>query len=92
MKSIQPKLDSAKVSEKPRPIGVDLFAGFQEIKRGSSVTGKVLEGRLREVAGGLADAAIIEPERRKAVAREVVRDDEKRLVLEDCLIAIRRCR
>ncbi len=55
---------------------------LQELDAGQHVAGQILGRRVVEVAGRVADAAIVDPQHRDAAAREVVGQHEKRLVAQ----------
>src|SRR5262249_32933422 len=71
---------------------VDLGARAQVVHAGARVGGEVEGRRGGEVAGGLADAAIVGAEHRPAGAGERVGDRGERAHAEDALVAILRAR
>ena len=54
---------------------VDFFPGFQVVERRRCVTGEVFCGGLVEIAGGLADAALVVAKNGNAFAREMIGED-----------------
>ena len=77
---------------RPICLRVDLLAALEEGDAGQDVAGEVVAGRRRRAAGRAADAAVVDPEHGDPPPREVVGQDEERLVPPERLVAVLRPR
>ncbi len=78
------------VADEPDARRVDVRPRGERLPGGPRVAGEILARRRHEISGRLANAAVVVAHHRDAVAREVVGEDEERLVPEDLLVAILR--
>ncbi len=67
---------------------IDVVAGAQVSHVGGRIDGEVIVGGRSEVAGGLAEAAVVHAQHRDAVSGEPVGDHCEWLVPEDGLVAV----
>ena len=76
------------MANKTNPGGVDLLAGFQAGKGGGRVGGEVEGGGRVRGTSGLADAALVIAQDGQSLAGQVIRKNEKGLMVIEGLVAI----